>query len=146
MKILIINGPNLNMLGKRDKNIYGDRTLNEINSLLQSEANRMKAELLFFQSNSEGNIIDFIQQESINARGIIINAGALTHYSLALRDALIDSTLPVIEVHISNIYSREEWRAKSVIAPIAKGQISGLGWHGYVAALQVLADELNKKD
>ncbi len=146
MKILIINGPNLNMLGKRDKNIYGDRTLNEINSLLQSEANKIKAELLFFQSNSEGNIIDFIQQESINARGIIINAGALTHYSLALRDALIDSTLPVIEVHISNIYSREEWRAKSVIAPIAKGQISGLGWHGYVAALQVLADELNKKD
>jgi len=146
MKILIINGPNLNMLGKRDKNIYGDKTLNEINSLLQSEANKIKAELLFFQSNSEGNIIDFIQQESINARGIIINAGALTHYSLALRDALIDSTLPVIEVHISNIYSREEWRAKSVIAPIAKGQISGLGWHGYVAALQVLADELNKKD
>lgn len=146
MKILIINGPNLNMLGKRNPAIYGKKTLDDIESLLQAEANKLKVELSFFQSNGEGNIIDFIQKETSGADGIIINAGALTHYALALRDALTDSSLPTIEVHLSNIYSREEWRAKSVIAPIAKGQISGLGWHGYVAALQVLVAELKKKD
>ena len=142
MKILIINGPNLNMLGRRDKNIYGVKTLDDINSLLQNEASKLKVDLLFFQSNSEGDIIDFIQKEVKNAEGIIINPGALTHYGLSLSDALTDSAIPVIEVHISNIYSREEWRAKSVIAPIAQGQISGLGWRGYVAALQTLVGEL----
>jgi len=142
MKILIINGPNLNMLGKRDKNIYGVKTLDDINSLLQNEASKLKVDLLFFQSNSEGDIIDFIQKEVKSAEGIIINPGALTHYGLSLSDALTDSAIPVIEVHISNIYSREEWRAKSVIAPIAQGQISGLGWRGYVAALQTLVGEL----
>ena len=138
MKILVINGPNLNMLGKRDRAIYGEKTLPEINSLIKREGRKLKAELVFFQSNSEGTLIDFIQEESGSADGIIINPGALTHYGLSLRDALEDSGLPVIEVHISDIHAREKWRAKSVIAPVAKKQISGQGWRGYIIALQTL--------
>ena len=145
MKIMVINGPNLNMLGKRNKAIYGDRTLSEIDNLLKKEGESLGVEILSFQSNSEGTLIDFVQKHSTEASGIIINPGALTHYSFSLRDALVDSGLPVIELHLSNIYAREEWRAKSVIAPIAKGQISGLGWRGYVAALRTLVGELKKE-
>lgn len=141
MKILVIHGPNLNLLGKRQASIYGSRTLEEINRLLLERARELKVELAPFQSNSEGALIDFIQREAPSAQGIIINPGALTHYGLSLRDALADASLPVIEVHLSNIYAREEWRAKSVIAPIARGQISGLGWRGYMAALDILAAE-----
>jgi len=142
MRILIINGPNLNMLGKRDKEIYTEKTLAEIDSLLKKQGEALNVEVVTFQSNSEGALIDFIQEQSSSADGIIINPGALTHYSFSLRDALADARLPIIEVHLSNIYSREEWRAKSVIAPVVKGQISGLGWRGYVAALQTLVGEL----
>jgi 3-dehydroquinate dehydratase-2 len=145
MKIMVINGPNLNMLGKRNKAIYGDKTLAEIEALLGEEGKSLGVEMISFQSNSEGALIDFIQQHSAEASGIIINPGALTHYGLSLRDALDDSELPVIEVHISNIYAREEWRAKSVIAPIAEVQISGLGWQGYVKALRTLVGELKKE-
>ena len=145
MKILVINGPNLNMLGKRNKAIYGDKTLPEIESLLGKEGKSLGVEIISFQSNSEGALIDFIQQRSGEARGIIINPGALTNYSYSLRDALDDSGLPVIEVHISNIHAREKWRAKSVIASIAKEQISGLGWRGYVEALRTLVGELKKE-
>ena len=142
MKILIINGPNLNMLGKRDKATYGRKTLAEIDSVVKKQGEKLDAEITSFQSNSEGALVDFIQQQSSSADGIIINPGALTHYGFSLRDALADSGLPIIEVHLSNIYAREEWRAKSVIAPIAKGQISGLGWQGYIVALQALVAEL----
>ena len=145
MKIMFINGPNLNMLGKRNKAIYGDRTLSEIDNLLKKEGESLGVEIISFQSNSEGALIDFIQKYSTESSGIIINPGALTHYGFSLRDALADSGLPVIELHLSNIYGREEWRAKSVIAPIAKGQISGLGWRGYIAALRILVDELKKE-
>ena len=145
MKILVINGPNLNMLGKRDKTIYGDKTLAQIDTILKKEGKRLGAEIVSFQSNSEGALIDFIQKNSSKANGIIINPGALTHYGFSLLDALDDSGLPVIEVHLSNIYAREDWRTESVIAPIAKGQISGLGWQGYMAALQILAGELKVK-
>ena len=138
MKVLLINGPNLNLLGKRDKSIYGDKTLSEIESILKKEAKSLGADVVSFQSNSEGALIDFIQKNSPRAGGIIINPGALTHYGLSLRDALADSGLPVIEVHLSNIYAREKWRAKSVIAPVAKAQISGSGWQGYVEALKIL--------
>ena len=141
MKCLIINGPNLNLLGKRDKVVYGDKTLNEIYELLKEQGNNLNVELLTFQSNSEGDIINFIQKNAPQSDGIIINPGALTHYGLSLRDALFDTELPIIEVHISNIYARENWRAQSVIAPIARGQISGLGWRGYIAALQILVYE-----
>jgi len=142
MKILVINGPNLNMLGKRDKAYYGDKTLPQIDTLLKKQGKSLGADVVSFQSNSEGELIDFIQKNSAQAAGIIINPGALTHYGLSLRDALVDSRLPVVEVHLSNIYAREEWRAKSVLAPIARGQITGFGWWSYIAALQILVSEL----
>lgn len=142
MKVLVIHGPNLNLLGKRDAQLYGNKSLGEIDSFLRRQAESMGLEVITFQSNSEGALIDFIQKEAVTAQGIIINPGALTHYGLSLRDALSDASLPVIEVHLSNIYAREEWRQRSVIAPIARGQISGLGWRGYIAALHTLASEL----
>jgi len=145
MKILLIHGPNLNMLGQRNTALYGSQTLAEINKLVQQRAGELGVEIAPFQSNSEGVLIDFIQEQSPQAAGIIINPGALTHYGLSLRDALEDSRLPVIEVHLSNICAREEWRSRSVVAPIARGQISGLGWRGYIAALEFLVAELRKK-
>jgi 3-dehydroquinate dehydratase-2 len=145
MKILVIHGPNLNMLGKREKSIYGEKTLQEIDAMLKKEAKALGVDVVTFQSNHEGALVDFIQEHADSARGIIINPGALTHYGFSLLDALVDSKLPVIEVHLSNIYRREEWRAKSIIASIAEGQISGLGWRGYVAALQVLVSKLKAK-
>ncbi len=145
MKILVVHGPNLNMLGKRDKSIYGEKTLKEIDTLLKKEARALGVDVVTFQSNHEGALVDFIQEQAGTARGIVINPGALTHYGFSLLDALVDSKLPVIEVHLSNIYRREEWRAESLIAPIAEGQISGLGWRGYVAALQILVSKLKAK-
>ena len=145
MKILVIHGPNLNMVGKREKALYGDKTLAEIDALVEKRGQELAVEVSGFQSNSEGALIDFIQAEAPKADAIIINPGALTHYGLSLRDALVDSALPVIEVHLSNIYAREEWRHKSVIAPIARGQISGLGWRGYIAALEILTAEKARK-
>lgn len=141
---MVIHGPNLNMLGQRERAIYGDKTLAEIDSLIKKRAEELGVEVLTLQSNSEGALIDFIQAEAPQADAIIINPGALTHYGLSLRDALADSALPLIEVHLSNIYAREEWRQRSVIAPIARGQISGLGWRGYIAALEILIAELGK--
>ena len=145
MKILVIHGPNLNILGKRNKVIYGEKTLDEINELIEQQATEIDTEVAVIQANSEGDLVDFIQKESSGADGIIINAGALTHYGLSLRDALLDTNLPVIEVHLSNIYAREEFRQRSVIAPIAKGQVTGLGWRGYIAALRTLVAELRGK-
>ena len=139
MKILVIHGPNLNMLGSRQVAVYGDKTLDEIDSLLQKRARELGVELETLQSNHEGALVDFIQEKSAEATGIIINPGALTHYGLSLRDALADTSLPIIEVHISNIHAREEFRQQSVIAPIARGQIAGLGWRGYIAALEIIA-------
>jgi 3-dehydroquinate dehydratase-2 len=145
MKILVINGPNLNMLGKRNRSIYGDKTLTAINNILKKESESLGVDIATFQSNCEGKLIDYIQENFSNADGIIINPGALTHYGLSLRDALSDIGLPVIEVHLSNIYSREDWRAKSVISPITKGQIVGLGWRGYILGLRTLVEELRKE-
>jgi 3-dehydroquinate dehydratase-2 len=144
MKILVIHGPNLNMLGKREKLIYGEKTLGEIDALLKKEGRALNVEVVTFQSNHEGALIDFIQEQADSAWGIIINPGALTHYGFSLLDALIDSKLPVMEVHLSDIYHREEWRAKSVIAPITEEQVIGLGWEGYITALQVLVGKLKK--
>lgn len=142
MRILVINGPNLNKLGDRDTKLYGKKTLNEIVDILKRQGESLGIEIISIQSNYEGKLIDFIQQHSANSSGIIINPGALTHYGLSLRDALADSGLPVIEVHLSNIYTREDWRAKSVISPVVRGQITGLGWRGYVAALRTMASEI----
>ena len=144
MRILVIHGPNLNMLGSRKPEIYGTKTLAEIDSLLQKKAGELGVELESYQSNHEGYLIDFIQKKAKGASGIIINPGALTHYGLSLRDALEDSSLPVIEVHLSDIQHREEFRKHSVIAPIARKQISGQGWQGYIAALEALTALLSE--
>jgi len=145
MRILIIHGPNLNILGKRNKVIYGEKSLEEINELIEQHAAEIDTDVTIVQANSEGDLVDFVQKESGGADGIIINAGALTHYGLSLRDALLDTNLPVVEVHLSNIYAREEFRQRSVIAPIAKGQVTGLGWRGYIAAFRTLVAELRGK-
>jgi 3-dehydroquinate dehydratase II len=144
MRILLINGPNLNTLGTREPEVYGKTTLPEIEARVKEKADALKVELRTFQSNSEGAIIDFIQSETAGAGGIIINPGALTHYSFALRDALAASALPAIEVHISNIYGREHFRHRSVTAACCKGIIAGLGWRGYVAALETLVEKISE--
>ena len=145
-RFLVINGPNLNFLGRRSPGIYGTMTLPEIEAQISRKAEELVVAVDYFQSNSEGAIIDYIQDKSGEAQGIIINPGAFTHYSYALRDALSDSRLPVVEVHLSNIHAREEWRSRSVIAGIAMGQIAGLGWRGYVAALEILAALVEEKE
>jgi 3-dehydroquinate dehydratase-2 len=144
MRFLVINGPNLNLLGKREPAHYGRKTLEEINTLMEEQARALKVELAFFQSNSEGAIVDFLQAQAPKADGIIINPGALTHYGLSLKDALAATGLPVVEVHLSNIYAREDWRHHSVMAPVARGQITGLGWRGYLLALEYLVKETKK--
>ena len=145
MKLLIINGPNLNLLGKRDRSLYGSLGLDEIENKLNSEAEKLKINIEFFQSNHEGNIVDFLQSNSLNSDGIIINPGALTHYGISLRDGLLDSKLPIIEVHLSNIHSREEFRNRSVVSDISVGQIVGLGWQGYNYALNFLKYYIDTK-
>ena len=142
MKILVVNGPNLNTLGRRDVSIYGVKSLTEIEEAIRSRANELGVEVDLFQSNHEGSIIDHLQASAADADGVVINAGALTHYGLSLRDALADCGLPVVEVHLSNIHARERFRRRSVLAPIARGQIAGLGWRGYLFALDYLAAHL----
>jgi len=138
MKILIVHGPNLNMLGRREPAIYGATTLAQIDGALRERAEAAGVQLLCFQSNHEGALIDFIQAEGWDADGIVINPGALTHYGLSLRDALASLDAKIVEVHISNVYKREEFRHHSVVAPVATGQIAGLGWRGYLLALDWL--------
>ena len=145
MRVLVINGPNLNMLGAREPSYYGAKTLEDILEALEEAARDLDVELEAFQSNHEGAIIDYVQVNAPDASGIIVNAGALTHYGLALRDALIDSRLPIIEVHLSNIHAREEFRRRSVLADVAVGQIAGLGWKGYLYALEYFADEIKNR-
>ena len=137
-KILLIHGPNLNLLGKREPQIYGTAGLDEINARMKRLAEENKAELRILQSNSEGTLIDAIHEAGDWADGIIINPGAYGHYSYALRDALAAVSLPAIEVHISNIYARERFRCKSVIAPVVVGCITGLGWRSYICGFDAL--------
>jgi len=143
MKVLVIHGPNLNMLGKRDPAIYGERTLEDVNSFVSSYFK--KVELEFFQSNIEGDIINKIQQADGLFSGIVLNAGAFTHYSYAIRDAIEAVSIPVVEVHISNTAAREEFRHTSVIAPVVMGSIAGLGAYSYVLAVQGIAHHSKRK-
>jgi len=145
LKIGIINGPNLNMLGKRDQNIYGNLTLEEMNHKIESFAKEEDIELTIKQSNSEGEIIESIQQLSSQVDGLIINPAAYTHYSYTIADALRDCPIPIIEVHLSNIFSREDFRGKSVTAPACIGQIAGFGYQSYILAIYALQDLLKDK-
>ena len=140
--ILLIHGPNLNLLGVRETEQYGTKTLADIEALVKSAAEKLGYAVVAFQSNHEGAIIDFLQKESPKAGGIIINPGALTHYSYALRDALRDTKLPAVEVHLSDISSREEWRRISVTLPACIAQVSGKKEAGYIEALELLHKNL----
>jgi len=145
MRILVINGPNLNMLGKREPAQYGTDTLESIEQALTEKGKALGCELIFFQSNHEGGIIDFIQEKISGANGILINPGALTHYGYSLHDALADSGLPVVEVHLSDINAREEWRRISVISDIAIKQISGLKTKSYLLGLEALVEHIGSR-
>lgn len=138
MKILVIHGPNLNLLGSRETAVYGDETLEAIDEQCSALAKELGVSIEIRQSNSEGEIVDLIQGAGHDAKGIVINPGAYTHYSYAIRDALAAVKLPAVEVHLSNIYSREEFRHISVIAPVAAGQISGFGADSYLLGLRAV--------
>lgn len=138
-RIVVVNGPNLDLLGRREPHIYGTRTLADLEGVVKAKAKDLGLDVSVFQSNDEGAIIDFLHKQAPGAAGIIINPAALAHYSLALYDCLQALALPVVEVHISNIHAREEWREHSVTARAARGVITGLGFAGYELALEFLA-------
>jgi 3-dehydroquinate dehydratase-2 len=138
MRILVINGPNLNLLGQRETGLYGGQSLEDINQALRQIAGQENVEIEFFQSNHEGELVDCIQQALGKVDAFIINAGALTHYSIALLDALKAVQIPFIEVHLTNIYARENFRHHSLLSPIARGGIFGLGADGYSLALRAI--------
>ena len=140
-RVVVVNGPSLNLLGTREPHIYGTRSLEDLNRVVADKAAALGLEVTCFQSNHEGEIIDFLHREAPGSLGIVINPAALSHYSVALYDCLQALALPVVEVHISNIHAREEWRSKSVTARAARGVITGLGFAGYELALEYLATQ-----
>lgn len=144
--ILLLNGPNLNRLGLREPHIYGSVTHSELELQLKTKAASKNLELVCYQSNHEGELIDKIHEAENSVEGIIFNPGAFTHYSYAIRDAIASITKPVIEVHISNVHAREEFRHTSVIAPVSLGQIVGLGLYGYELALLALVEKLGEEE
>lgn len=144
-KILVIHGPNLNLLGQRESHIYGETSLKTINENVQNLGEELQVNLTFFQSNIEGEIVTTIQNALGNYAGILINPAAYTHSSIAIRDALLATQIPCIEIHLSNIYKREEFRHHSFIAPVAIGQISGFGAESYSLALRALVHFLHSQ-
>ena len=144
-KILVMNGPNLNLLGTREPEIYGTLTLADIHERLRRRANEVGLDIEFMQSNHEGVLVDTIQRARRTVDYIILNAAAFTHYSIAIRDAIAAIDVPVIEVHLSNIHQREEFRHTSVIAPVALGQIAGFGAESYMAALEIIICRMGDK-
>ena len=145
-RILVLHGPNLNLLGTREPEIYGYTTLDDINTMIAARAAEAGIETAFYQSNHEGDLVDAIQQANHKFDFIIFNAAAFTHYSIAIRDAIAAIDVPVIEVHLSNIHQREEFRHTSVLAPVAMGQICGLGVESYLAALEAIICKLNRAE
>ena len=143
--IYVINGPNLNLLGQREPEIYGRKTLADVEALCRAAAKRHDFEIAFRQSNHEGDIVDWLQEARTQAAGIVINPGAFTHTSLAILDAIIAAAIPVIEVHISNIHAREEFRRTSLVSKVAKAVICGFGIEGYALAIAGLAAVLETK-
>jgi 3-dehydroquinate dehydratase-2 len=137
-RVFVINGPNLNMLGEREPGVYGSETIGELNEWLAGEAGALGLETTFFQSNVEGELVTAIQNAG-DADGIVLNAGAYTHYSIAIRDAVAAVVAPVVEVHLSNVYAREDFRHVSVIGPVCKGSIAGFGRDSYLLALKSFA-------
>ncbi len=144
MTIFVLNGPNLNLLGQREPDIYGLATLKEIEIMCRDRAADLGYDIDFRQSNDEGKLVDWIQEARTAAKGIVINPAALGHYSIAIRDAIAACDVPVVEVHLSNIWAREEFRRTSVISAVVVGVISGLGTWGYVGAIEALAGVLEK--
>lgn len=144
MKILVLNGPNLNLLGEREPNIYGEETMQSINDEMVELGRDLGYEVEYFQNNTEGRLIDRLQEARLDCAGVIFNAGAYTHYSYALRDAIASIKIPVIEVHLSNVDNREDFRKISVIAPVCRGSISGFGKFGYRLALYALDNILGE--
>ena len=140
MNILFLNGPNLNLLGCRDVSYYGSLTIDDVYKDVRTVATKLGVSVDFFQSSQEGALIDYIHDKMGSCSGIIINAGALTHYGLSLKDAVLEAKVPIVEVHISNIHSREKYRRHSVIEGVAVGQIAGLGWKGYSYGLELLVN------
>ncbi len=138
LKVLALHGPNLNLTGFREPDIYGKKPLEDIDADLKAAADKMGIDIRILQSNSEGTLIDTLQEHRRWADAVVINPGGLSHYSVALRDALVSMRLPIVEVHLSNVHAREEFRRHSVIAPITLGQIVGFGGYGYILALQAL--------
>ncbi len=143
-KVLVMNGPNLDLLGKREVDVYGEKSLDDILSEMKKVCKELGIDLETFQSNSEGDIVSKIGSSMGKVDAIIINPGAYTHTSVAIRDAISAVKIPTIEVHLSNIYKREEFRHKSLIAPVATGQISGFGWYGYILALKAIKHLVEK--
>ena len=139
--IAVVHGPNLNMLGKREVGIYGGKSMEDINAAVATEAQKLGVTVEFYQSNSEGELVSFIQQCRGKVKGIMLNAGAYTHYSIALRDAISAAEVPTVEVHISNVYKREGFRHTSLIAPVCVGQICGFGPFSYIVGLRALIED-----
>ena len=145
MRILVLHGPNLNLFGRREPHIYGSMTLAEINQKLEALARELKTDLIVFQSNHEGALVDKLQSHMDDVQGAILNPAGLTQYSVSLHDCIKAMPFPVVEVHLSNLAAREEWRHHSIISSAAKGTVQGLGWRSYTAALRALVEIVQEK-